>query len=185
MSNRRLLSQLDDFAQAFNIGIALSNRRDNITVNEGTPEQELTVGDSDGGQAVNENAVNVKTLERCFNEKIDREMCNIVDTVEDRNQNATRTVIDSMNAPKIELAVRLTNASSGRDAASVMASSELGENIGVTASFENVSERNSTLHMLNTYDETRNKLPDEASELSVPDTHFDRQPHTLITKARK
>ena len=34
------------------------------------------------------------------------------------------------------------------------------------------------LHVLNITDETRNKIPDEVSELSVPYTHFDRQPHS-------
>ena len=62
-----------------------------------------------------------------------------------------------------------------------MVSSVRGEHIGITAPFENVSKRNNTLHVLNTNDETRNKIPDELSELSVPDTHFDRQPHTYRT----
>ena len=65
--------------------------------------------------------VNVKTLERCFNEKIDREMSNIVNTVEDKIQNPFLTAIDNIVAPKIELAIRSLNASSGRDATSVTA----------------------------------------------------------------
>ena len=36
---------------------------------------------------------------------------------------------------------------------------------------------NNTLHVLNTNDETRKKVPDDVSELSVPDTLCDRQPH--------
>ena len=117
-------------------------------------------------------------MERCLNEGIDREMGNIVDTVEDKIQNAILTAIDSIITPRIELAIWSKNASSGRDATSVTASSERGERVGITASFENVSERNSTLHVLNTIDETRNNIPDEVSELSVRGTHFDRQPHT-------
>ena len=105
-------------------------------------------------------------------------MGNNFDTVGDRIQNAILTAIDTIFTPKIELAIRSINASSGRDATIVMVSSERGEIIGITAPFENVSERNNTLHVLNTYDETRNKIPDEVSELSVPDTHSDRQPHT-------
>ena len=65
-----------------------------------------TVGTSSINSATNENVVNVETLERCFNERIDREMNNIVDTVEDRIQNAILTAIDNIVAPKIELAVR-------------------------------------------------------------------------------
>ena len=59
-----------------------------------------------------------------------------------------------------------------------MASSEHGEHIRITAIFENVSERNNTLHVFNTNDKTRNNIPDEESEWSVPGTHLDRQPHT-------
>ena len=59
-----------------------------------------------------------------------------------------------------------------------MASSEHGECIGITAPLENVSAGNNTLHVLSINDETRNKNPDEASKLSVPDTQFDRQPQT-------
>ena len=44
--------------------------------------------------------MNVKTLERCFNEKIDGQMGNIVDTVEDKFQNAILTAVDSFDTPK-------------------------------------------------------------------------------------
>ena len=68
-------------------------------------------------------------------------MSNIVDTVEDRIQNAILTAIDNIVAPKIELAIRSINASSGRDVTSVTANSERGEHIG-NASFENASGNN-------------------------------------------
>ena len=57
----------------------------------------------------------VKTMERRFSEKIDREMNNIIDTVEDRIQNAILSAIDKIVAPKIKLAIRSINASSGCD----------------------------------------------------------------------
>ena len=122
--------------------------------------------------------MNVKTLERCFNERIDRKMSNIVDTVEDRIQNAILTAIDNIVALKIELAIRSINASSGRDVTSVTANSERGERAGINASFENASENNKILRVSNVNDETRQNIPDEESELSVPETRFDRQPHT-------
>ena len=131
-SNRRLLSQSDDFDQDIIIGNTLSERQENATVNEGTGDQEFTVGSHEKKLTTNENAVNVKTLEKFFNERIDWEMSNIVDTVENR--------IDSIVAPKIELAIRSINASSGRDATTVMAKSERGQHIGITALLENVSE---------------------------------------------
>ena len=106
-------------------------------------------------------------------------MSNIVDTVEERIQNATiLAVFHSIVAPKIELAIRSINASSGRDAISVTANSELGEHIWITALLENASENNNVLHISNVSDETRNNIPDEVSELSAPETRFDRQPLT-------
>ena len=51
--------------------------------------------------------------------------------------------------------------------------------------FENVSKRNNTLHVFNTNDETQIDIPDEVSELSVPGTHYDRQPHTHHMVTRK
>ena len=129
----------------------------------------------------------VKTLERCFNERIDGEMSNIVDTVEDRIQNAILTAIGNIVAPKIELAVRSINASSGRDATSVSANSERRERVEVNASLENASRNNDTLDVSNANDETRHNILDEVSELSVPVTHFDRQPHThhMVTGAKE
>ena len=111
-------------------------------------------------------------------------MGNFVDSVEDRIQNANLTAIDCIITPKMELAIRLTIASSVRDTTSVTAISDLGEHIGNTAApFENVSERNNTQHVFNTNDETQNNIPDELSEFSVPRTHFDRQPPTHHIKS--
>ena len=87
------------------------------------------------------------------------------------------TAIDNLVAPKIELAIRSINASSGRDVTSVAATSERGEYVGTIASFENASGNNNILHVSNVIDETRHNIPDEVSELSVPETHLDRQTH--------
>ena len=158
-SNRRLRSQWDDFDRDILIGNAASDRQENVVVNEGTVDQEFAINNTSSTLTTNENFMSVKTFKRCFNEGIDREMWNIVDTVEDRIQNAILTAIGSDFTPKIELAVRSKNASIERDA-----NSELGERIGITPFFENVFERNNTLHLLNTNDETRNNIPDEVSE---------------------
>ena len=173
-SNRRLLSQLDDFDQDMIIGNAVSERQENAVVNEGIKGRDFTVGTSNNDSVVNGNAMSMKTLERCFNERIDREMNNIVDTVEDRIQNAILTAIENIVTPKIELAIRSINASSGRDATSVCADSERKERVGINASFENASKNNDTLDVSNVNDETRQNLPDEVSELLAPETHFDR-----------
>ena len=70
------------------------------------------------------------------------------------------------------------NASSGRDVTSVTADSERGGHVGITASFENACKSNNMPHISKVNDEIRHNIPDEVSELSVPETHFDRQAHT-------
>ena len=105
-------------------------------------------------------------------------MNNIVDTIEDRIQNAILTAIDNIITPTIELAVSSIKASSERDVASFWAFSERGEHRGITASFESISERNNTFHELNVNDETRGNVLVELNELSVPRTHFDPQSNT-------
>ena len=176
-SNKRFLSQLDDFDQDVIVGNTASHRQENFVVSQGTNDRDFTVGTSSDNIATNESTVNVKTLARYFNEKIDREMSNIVDTVEDRIQNAIFTGIDNIVAPIIELAIRSINASSGRDVTSVTANSERGEHVGINAPFENASENNNILHVSNVNDETRHNVPDEVSDLSVPETHFYHQTH--------
>ena len=118
--------------------------------------------------------VKVRTLERCFEERIDRAMGNITGSIKNWIQNAIRTTF----APKVVLAVRSRNSSSGRDATSVMMNSEHGEHIGIAGFFGNVSDRENTLHALKTNDETRDIFPEEVGELSVPEAHVERQPHT-------
>ena len=176
-SSKRLLSQLDDFDQDIIIGNTASERQESVVVNEGTDDQDFTAGTSNVSSVVNKNVLTVKTLERCFNERIDREMSNIVDTVEDRIQNTILTAVDNIVTPKIELAIRSINASSGWDATSVCASSERREHMGINASFENASGNRNTLGVTNLNDEPRHNFQDEVSESPVPGTQFDRQSH--------
>ena len=179
-SNKRLLSQLDDFDQDMIIGNTVSESQENAVVNEEANDRDFTAGTSNDDSVINGNAMSMKTLEKCFNERIDREMSDIVDTVEDRIQNAILTAIENIVAPKIELAIRSINASSGQDATSVSASSERKERVGINASFDNASKNNGTLDVSNVNDETRHNIPDKVSELSALEIHFDIN-HTLIT----
>ena len=89
--------------------------------------------------------------------------------------------IDNIVAPKIELAIRSINAYSGRDVISVTANSERREHVGINASFENASGNKNILNVSNGNDQTRHNIPDEVSELSVPEKHLDRQAHTHQT----
>ena len=145
--NRRILSQLDDFDRDFVIGNTANERQENTVINERTNGRDFTVRSSSDKLGTNENTMKVKALERRFNETIDRERRNFNDTVEDRIQNALLTAIDSIVAPKIELAIRSLNASSGQDATSLKANSERGEYAGFIASFGSASANNNVLHV--------------------------------------
>ena len=180
-SNRRLLSQIDDFNRNMVNGNAACEKKEKTVVNEGTNDRDFTVGTSFKNTAINGSTMIMKTLGRCFNEWIDKEISKFVDTVENRIQNAIFTAIENIVAPKIELAVRSINASSGRDVTSVAANSERGEHVRTNASFENASRSNNLLHVFEVNDETGHKIPDEVSELSVPETHSERQAHTHHT----
>ena len=139
------------------IGKAASERQETVIVNGCTKYQKLTVETSKYNLATSKNAVNVKTSERCFNDRIDREVSNVVNTVEDRIQNAILTSIDSLVAPEIELKITSKNPSSGRDRTSVTANSDHGEHVGTTEFFGDASENNIVLHISIVNDETRKK----------------------------
>ena len=146
-----------------NIGNAVSERLENTMAKEGTYAQGFTIGTSSNNSVVNGNVMKMKTSERCLNERIDREMSNIVDRVEDKIQNATLAASDNFVAPMIESVIRSINASSGRDVSSVTAKSERGKHLGINTSFENASGNNNVLHVSNINDETRHNILDEVS----------------------
>ena len=169
---------MDDFDQGIIIGNAARESRYITLVKEGTKDQDFTACTSSINSAYIESVVNVNTLEIRFKERIDREMSNIVDTVENRIHNPILTAIDDIVEPKIELAIRSKNATSGRDATSVAANCECRKHVEINASFENASGNNNVQQLSNGNDETRNNIPDEVSELLVSGTLFDRQTHT-------
>ena len=175
-SNRNLLSHADAFDQVVFIGEVANSRKQNVVVNDGTVYRGFTFNIGGVFSTTDEKTVNVQTSDKCFNERIDREMGNIVDTVENRIQNVILTAVDNIITPRIELAVWSINASLGRDAHSITLNSERGERMGIAASFKNVSERNNTFHEFNANDETRGIIPDKISDFSVPGVHFDRHP---------
>ena len=179
-SNRRFLSQLDDCEQDVIIGNATSEGQAKVIVNESTNDRDFIVDTFSNNLTTNENTVNVRTLERGFKERIDRETSKIVVTVENRIQNAFFIAIDSIVVPKIELAIRSINVTSGRDATSVTANSEPGEHLGNNAPFENESGNNIVLHVSNVNDETRINIPDEVSELPVLEACSDRYTHSSL-----
>ena len=105
---------------------------------------------------------------------------NSVDTIEDRIQYAILTAIDSIIDPEVELGNSSMNACSGQDATSVTANSECEEHKGITATFEEVSEGNDSIHVCSTIDETQHYISVNLGKLSVPGTIFHRLPHRFF-----
>ena len=119
----------------------MSDRQQKTTVIEGTVDQKVTINNSGSISTALVNFLKVRALERCFNGSIDRRMRNIGDTVKYGIQNAVLTPIDSSITSKMELAIRSINASTARDATSVMMSSERGELIRISVPFQILSKR--------------------------------------------
>ena len=69
-TNKRFLSQLDDFEQDMNIGNAVSERQDNVVVDEGTNDRDFTVSNSSNNTAVNESAMSVKLWKGVLRKKL-------------------------------------------------------------------------------------------------------------------
>ena len=72
-------------------------------------------------------------------------MSKIVDTVKKRIQNTILAAIDSIVVSKIELALRSLNASSGRDATSVTASSKREEHVWIIAFLKRIWKQQCTI----------------------------------------
>ena len=98
-------------------------------------------------------------------------MANTVDTVQKKIQKTKFTAVADIITPSTDLAVRPINSSTGRNAASVTEFLKLGKCLGVTKSFENLSERNNTFYELIANDETRKIFPGGVSNFLVSDLH--------------
>ena len=152
--NRRLLSQLDDFDQDAFIGDAVNSEKQNNVVNSVLADQGFAAFSKniDSLAATLENTVDFQTLERNFSDSMSREMSNIFETVKNRIQSGHLTAMIFIITPRIELGVESVNALSVRNVACVTANSERGEQIGNSASYWNVSDKNSSFRGLNSTD---------------------------------
>ena len=147
--NRLLQSHIDDSDQDDRIDDALSSGQQNVKLNIVSLDWEFSVINKDGISTTTESTLKVPTLEKCITEKIDREVGNNVDTVNDGIQNVIFTGIDKIITPMLELVVRSKSASSGHDATSATPNLERGNRKGIISFFfENMSEGNNTFHKL-------------------------------------
>ena len=156
----------------------MSGGRQNLVVKSGPVERKLTLSKNISDSRTQESTVIIKIVENCLTSRIGGETGNIVEVMAEWLHNAILTAFDKITTPAIELAVMSLKASSGWNAAKVAASPQLGQHIGITASFKNLSDGINTFNVLNVQDETQDNILDKVSELSVPVTEIDRQSHT-------
>ena len=81
------------------------------------------------------------TFKRSMIDEALMELSDVVETVEEKIRNSVLTAIEIIITPRIELAIRSMNATSGWNTASVTSISERGEQTMINASFENLSAR--------------------------------------------
>ena len=85
--------------------------------------------------------------------------------------------MDNIITPVIEVAIRSLSASYGRDIAGVTANSERGQELGISARYENICDRNVAFYQLKLTNETRGYNHDEMSKIPASEADLDRQPH--------
>ena len=102
LRNRRLVSQKDNFGQDYIFGVAESSGKQNVVVTSGPADQQFTFKNNDRIPTTKEKTANGQTSEGSVTDRIDKEKCIIVETVEDRFQNALLTAIDDIIPPRIE-----------------------------------------------------------------------------------
>ena len=110
--------QLDDFDQDVNIGEAVNIEGQNVIIS-GSADHKFTANISANISVTNEKTVDVRTYEKCFTDRIDRET--VFSTVDKKIQKWILTAIDDIITWRVELAVQSMNGSSEWVGASVTA----------------------------------------------------------------
>ena len=134
----------------------------------------------------NSSEVDVHTLEMSFVDKVRSEMDDIMTTVETRVQDAIWTAMESLAIPKLELAMKLVNASSRQDTDSVVPDTYQKDFAGnMEGLLITVSSRiNSNTDVIK-IDETRGNITIEGGDMLVTERNFVRQTdrdHRILKK---
>ena len=93
--NRKLPNHLDDFGRDVFFGHLVSKGRQNVRLNRAAVDRHSTVINKNYKIALTkENAVVVQTFESSISESVAKEVSNVVQTVQDRFQNAVLAASD-------------------------------------------------------------------------------------------
>ena len=109
--NKRLLIQLMETGADFMIG--QSNHEIQTESKTNVADRHTSLNDTNDPTQVNSPQVDMRTLEKNIVTKIRSNVDSVMTTVETRAQNAELTVIENLILPRVELAMKSVNASSG------------------------------------------------------------------------
>ena len=175
--NKRLFSKLGEADTDFiighsNHGLQTENRGNMVNVNTSSDN-------TNNPTQVNHSQVDVHTLEDYIVSKVQSEVDNVITTIETRVQDALLTAIENLVIPRVELALKSANASSGRSVDSNVLEPDQRdfsgniEGLQMTA-LSRINSRTDS----NRIDETRDNITVEEGDLLVNERNIDRQTHT-------
>ena len=181
---KKLFSQLDESNANFMIG--RSNHEIQAESRTNMADRGIPSNNMKGPVQVKSPQLDMYTLEENIVSKVRSEVNSVMMTVETRVQDAVQTATEILVIPRVELALKSTNASSWRR----------GDGIALELDQRDYSDKVEILQMtasnrlnshtdLNRIDETRGNNTVERSDWLVNERIIDRQPYTHHTNPSK
>ena len=128
---------------------------------------------------VNSSQVDMHTRENNIVNKVRCEVDNLMTSVETRVQDAVLTAMENLVNPRVELAMKSVNASSGRGVSNVVMDPDRKAFSGIIENLQRTASSRINSHTdLNRFDETRSNITKEGSDLSVIEKNMHRPTHT-------
>ena len=144
-----------------------------------TTDSDLASNATKGLAQVSNSQLDMHTFEENFVGKVQSEIDSVLTTVESRIQDAALLAIENLVIPRVELATKSINASSGRSVYGIVLDPDRKDFSGNTESLKMAASSSINSHKdLNRIDETRGNITIEGSDLLVNEKNFDRQTHT-------
>ena len=178
--NNKLFSQLSEGDTDFVIGQSnhdVQNENVDDVAHRGTSPD-----NANHLTQVNYPRVDMNTVEENFVSKVRSEVDNVMTIVETRVKNAALTAMENLVIPRVELAMKSTNASSGRSVdGNVLDPGQRDFSGNVEGLQMTTSSRIHSHTDLNKIDETPGNITVEEGDLVVNEKNIDRQSHTHHT----
>ena len=159
--------------------IGQSNHEIQIESKTIAADRHTSLNDTNDPTQVNSLQVDMRTLEKNFVRKVRRNVDGVMTTVETKAQNAVLTVIENLVLPRVELAMKSVNASSGHRVGGAVLDPDGVDFSGNIEGLQLTTSNRINSHTdWNRIDETRGNTIVEEGDLSVNWRNIDRQTHT-------